>query len=255
MSITCANVNVSENQNNDIIIKNLIWNRPYFSKEVLKFSVGNRNYLFYIGAEYDYEINDYRIRAHLIDETSCFEGNCQEIAYIDLSNLNNEILLIIRPKVCQPDRDDPTLRIGNSMEDAIHSLKIEKIYEVSNNEMFVVASFPQNIAVDGTSTGGTFSIKTFDVYLIFKVSPSSLSLERIELPIVNFVPSDSCISPTYLQEASILNFEDENTLRFIVTRIFIEPDSEVGSLSYLIYSVNLQNSQTSILNRQQMTFF
>lgn len=272
MALDCVNVNKLEKQNPNELVDILSLDKT----ESLKFSIHGENYLFYLKRVYNPQTYSFTTVAELVRETACSEGNCAVVDSLDISYVDAEIKSAVLPKVCGDltslgtPEIDPTFYLNFK-----HNVKFYSINERNSNEYFVVVRLLNNVVFSPgydyyTSTEDLFSessteifsesstekripsnLLSFYTYLIFRISASSIVLEKIEIPVLKYLSSEACFPNTMTDETGFLKYEGNN--KFLYAGMAHKSDDKYNA-DLLIYSIDMQSLQTAVIKQQRLSF-
>lgn len=247
MSITCANINKLEKQNFNELVDELV---PY--TESLKFPIHGENYLFYLKGVYNPQTDSYTAVVELVRETACSEGNCGVVVdSLDISYVDAEIISAVLPKVCSDltSLGTPEIIPISTMLNA-NMAELYSINERNSNEYFVVVRLQSYLGIK-QNYYTTFILSSFYIYLIFRISASSIVLEKIEIPILKHIPSEVCFPDIGMGEACFLKYEGND--KFLYAGMSCKQD-DMYNADLLIYSIDMQSSQTTVIKQQRLSF-
>lgn len=244
MGIDCVNINQTQEPNlNEFVDELLPVNGNNFVNS-FKFSINGRNYLFYIKKEYDLQTGEGLVTAKLVDETSCYDSICSTVASLDLNYVTDEIYNSILPNLCNAQGNEQVYSIYD-----VDPIELYDLQQVSSNEYLAVVKIEE--ALFEPKNGYDLYILLFDVYLIFRISSSSMTLERVEIPILKYISSGGCLPDYAPDEQGFLRYEGNNLFLYAgISSDF----NDYYNATLLIYSLNIPSYQTNILAQQQIYF-
>lgn len=248
MGIDCVNINQTQKPNLNKFIDELL---PSPSNEnniypSFKFSINGKNYLFYFARRYDEVIQNYVVEAKLVDETSCYEDICSVVSSIDLTYVDSEILNALIPHLCNVVGDEQIHKL-NINSDKIHFYDLQ---QVSSDEYLAVVKVENSLSRT-VANFNPYILYSFDIYLIFRISPTSMTLERIEIPILEHAALGGCLPNSATKEQGFLKYKGNGLFLYAgvssTSDLYLMP-------KLLIYSLDTQGGQRSILAQQQLSF-
>ena len=267
MALDCVNVNKLEKQNpkqnpnelDDILSPD--------KTESLKFSIHGENYLFYLKRALNPQTYPFTVVAELVRETACSEGNCAVVDSLDISYVDEEIKSAVLPKVCGDLTSLGTPEINPIFDLINYKTKFYSINVRNSNEYFVVVRLLNNVVFSPnydyyTSTEDLFlesstekripsNLLSFDTYLIFRISASSIVLEKIEIPVLKYLSSEACFPNTMTDETGFLKYEGND--KFLYAGMAYKSDDKYNA-DLLIYSIDMQSLQTTVIKQQRLSF-
>jgi hypothetical protein len=248
MGIDCVNINQTQEPNFNGFIDELLPS-PFNENNIyssFKFSIYGKNYLFYFVRRYDEVIQNYVVEAKLVDETSCYEDICSVVSSIDLTYVDSEILNALMPHLCNVVGDEQIYTFyswGNR-------ISFYDLQQVSSDEYLAVIKVINSL-FRTINFFNTYILSSFDIYLIFRISPTSMTLERIEIPILEHAALGGCLPNSATDEQGFLKYKGNGL--FLYTGISYASDSYLMP-KLLMYSLDTQGGQKSILAQQQLSF-
>lgn len=263
MALDCVNVNKLEKQNPNELVDILSPDKT----ESLKFSIHGENYLFYLKRALNPRTYPFTVVAELVRETACSEGNCAVVDSLDISYVDAEIKSAVLPKVCGDLTSLGTPEINPIFDLINYKTKFYSINERNSNEYFVVVRLLNNVVFSPnydyyTSTENLFlesstkkripsNLLSFYIYLIFRISASSIVLEKIEIPVLKYLSSGACFPNTMTDETGFLKYEGND--KFLYAGMSYKND-DMYNADLLIYSIDMQSSQTAVIKQQRLSF-
>lgn len=251
MALDCANIDKLEKQNFNELVDELV----LYNTESLKFPIHGENYLFYLKEVYNPQTDSYTAIAELVRETACSEGNCGVVVdSLDISYVDAEIMSAVSPKVCGDltSLGTPVITPISTLLnfDSFVDIVKHSINERNSNEYFVVVRLQNSLSIRQNDYD-TYILSPFYIYLIFRISTSSIVLEKIEIPILKYIPSGACFPNAEIRETSFLKYEGND--KFLYAGISYKYD-DMYNADLLIYSIDMQSSQTTVIKQQRLSF-
>lgn len=263
MALDCVNVNKLEKQNPNELVDPLSLDKT----ESLKFSIHGENYLFYLKSAPNPQTYSFTAVAELVRETACSEGNCAVVDSLDISYVDEEIKSAVLPKVCGDLTSLGTPEIKPISYLINPNVKFYSINARNSNEYFVVVRLLNDVGFSPnynyyTSTENLFlesstkkripsKLLFFDIYLIFRISASSIVLEKIEIPVLKYLSSEACFPNTMTDETGFLKYEGND--KFLYAGMAYKSDDKYNA-DLLIYSIDMQSLQTTVIKQQRLSF-
>lgn len=247
MGIDCANINQTQEPNLNGFIDELL---PYPSNQNIfyssfKFSINGKTYLFYFARRYDEVIQNYVVEAKLVDETSCYEDICNIVSSIDLTYVDSEIFNALSPYLCSVQGGEQIYQLRN-----IFPINFYDLQQVGSDEYLAVIKV-ENSLFRTVGYYTSYILSSFDVYLIFRISPTSMTLERIEIPILEHANLGGCLPNSATYEQGFLKYKGNGV--FLYAGVSSTSDTYLMP-KLLMYSLDTQGGQKSILTQQQLSF-
>lgn len=252
MALDCANINKLEKQNFNELVDELV----LYGTKSLKFPIHGENYLFYLKEVYNPQTDSYTAVAELVRETECSEDNCAVVVdSLDISYVDAEIMSAVSPKVCSylTSSGTPVITPISTLvrfDDYGDIVELYSINERNSNEYFVVVRLQNYLGIK-QSYYYTYTLSSFYIYLIFRISASSIVLEKIEIPILKYIPSEACFPNTVTEETGFLKYEGND--KFLYAGMVYKYD-DIYNADLLIYSIDMQSLQTTVIKQQQLSF-
>jgi len=247
MGIDCVNINQTQEPNFNEFIDELL--PSYFHENNIyssfKFPINGKNYLFYFARRYDEVIQNYVVEAKLVDETSCYEDVCSVVSSIDLTYVDSEILNALMPHLCNVVGDEQIYKLYID-GDRIYFYDLQ---QVSSDEYLAVIKV-KNSLFRTINSFNIYILSSFDIYLIFRISPTSMTLERIEIPILEHAALGGCLPNSATNEQGFLKYKGNSLFLYAG----ISSASDIYMPKLLMYSLDTQGGQRSILAQQQLSF-
>ncbi|ABJ91476.1 hypothetical protein YS40_082 [Thermus phage phiYS40] len=247
MGIDCANINRTQEPNFNGFIDELL---PYYYNQnnlysSFKFPINGRNYLFYFARRYDEVIQNYVVEAKLVDETSCYEDTCSVVSSIDLTYVDSEIFNALSQYLCSVQGGEQIYKLLN-----IYPINFYDLQQVGSDEYLAVIKV-ENSLFRTTGYYNTYILSSFDIYLIFRISSNSMTLERIEIPILEHAALGGCLPDSATYEQGFLKYKGNSLFLYAgvssTSDLYLMP-------KLLMYSLDTQSGQKSILAQHQLSF-
>ncbi|BAK53769.1 hypothetical protein TMA_081 [Thermus phage TMA] len=249
MGIDCENTTSSVEPNlNDFVadlLSNYSSNKEFTNS--FKFSINDRNYLFYLKSVYDSQTGSQTVIAELVDETSCYEDTCTVIDSLDLSYVDTYVTSTVYERTCDDLKNIGQIK-STPIYDSLPFAYFYGVYEDTQDEYLAVVKFYNSAYIEEGSSD-LYLFGGFSMFLIFRLSSSSITLEAIEIPFLRAIPSESCLPSTLTHEAEDVKMRYDGNSIFSFSGLFY--NSEDLYTQYLVlYLLNTKTAQADLLVNQ-----